>query len=110
MPKRSSIIVATDGREQSDGALRAAAWLAKTVDAWKIISVVPPFPLVSAELDLHITAEAADASRSARRRIVAEQVQRLLGDDVNGDIDVRSGHPADLVCRAAEEADAKLIV
>ena len=110
VPTTSTIVVATDGREQSDGAIRAGALFTAEGDAWRIVSVLPPSPLVSAELDLHINAEAMDASREARAGAVLEQIRRVLGNDVKAEIVVRNGNPADVVARVAEEEGAKLIV
>jgi nucleotide-binding universal stress UspA family protein len=110
IPNPSTIIVATDGREQSDGAIRAATLFAELGDAWRIVSVVPPFPVVSAELDLHISAEVLDASRDERRRVVHEQVRRVLGQSVKVGVDVRNGDPAAVVSRTAAEAGVKLII
>lgn len=110
MPGAPSIIVATDGREQSDGAMRAGALYAGDGNHWRIVSVVSPFPVVSAELDLHISAEAHDASREERQRIVNEQVRRVFGEDAKVDVDIRSGDPADVLARAATEARATLII
>jgi len=110
MPNSSSVVVATDGREQSDGAIRAGALLAERGRAWRIVSVVPPFPVVSPELDLRIGAEVIEASREERHAVVNAQIRRLLGNGVKVDIDVRSGHPADTISRVAGEANATLVV
>jgi nucleotide-binding universal stress UspA family protein len=110
MTTPSTILVATDGREQSDGAIRAGALFAGNGDAWRIVSVVPPLPPVSAELDLHISTEVRDASRDERRRVVQEQLRRVMSQASNVDVDVRNGDPADIVSRVATESGAKLIV
>ena len=110
MTTPSTILIATDGREQSDGAIRAGALFAGNGTAWRIVSVVPPLPPVSAELDLHIGTEVRDASRDERRRVVQEQLRRVMSEVWNVDVDVRNGDPADIVCRVATEWGAKLIV
>jgi len=110
MTTPSTILVATDGREQSDGAIRAGALFAENGDAWHIVSVVPPLPPVSAELDLHISTEVRDASRDERRRVVQEQLRRVMSQASKVDVDVRSGDAADIVSRVATESGAKLIV
>jgi nucleotide-binding universal stress UspA family protein len=106
----SSFVVATDGREQSDGAIRAGAWLAESGAEWRVVSVDPPLPVVSAELDLQMTADTIQAQLGNRRRVVHEQLQRVLRRDVTADIHLRHGDPADVVCRVAEETNASLIV
>src|SRR5689334_5750868 len=103
MPTPSTILVATDGRDQSDGAIRGGALLAEMGGVWRIVSVVPPLPVVSAELDLRISADVTAASREGRGQVVHEQVRRVLGTVVEVDIDVRTGHPADTISRAALE-------
>lgn len=110
MPTTSTIIVATDGREQSDGALRAGAMFAKPGDAWRILSVIAPLPVVSMDLEFHVGAEVIDASREGRARMVQEQVRRVLGDDARIQIDVHMGHPAETISRLATEAGAGLII
>jgi nucleotide-binding universal stress UspA family protein len=106
----SRILVATDGREQSDGAIRAGAWLAQTGAPWRIVSAVPPLPIVSADLDLQINADTIEASLATQRRLVHDQLQRVLRGNPIAEIDVRHGSPADVVCRTAEETNASLIV
>jgi len=56
----SPVIVATDGREQSDGALRAGALFGGSTDAWRVVSASPLITDLAPELDLGITAEAID--------------------------------------------------
>ena len=66
------MIVASDGRAQSDGAIRAGALLADTSDAWWVLTVVSPFPIMAPELDLQLTAEAAVVHREAQVGAVRE--------------------------------------
>jgi nucleotide-binding universal stress UspA family protein len=111
MANPTTTIVGTDAREQSDGAIRAGALFADRGDTWQIVSAVPPFPLMSAELDLHITPEILDASRRVRLRLVQEQLERVLGSAaVKVEIVVRNGAPADVLCAVAGEVGATLIV
>jgi len=69
-----------------------------------------PIPVVSPDLDLQLTADSTDAAVENVRRSVDEQIQRVLGEAASIQVDVRSGNPADIVCRAAEEINASLIV
>jgi nucleotide-binding universal stress UspA family protein len=105
-----TLVAATDGREQSDGAIRAGAWLAETGASWRIVSVAPPLPIVTPDIDLQIRADAIDVSLGNQRRLLQEQLARVLVHEPSAEIDVRYGDPADEVCRAAEEANASLIV
>lgn len=103
------MIVATDGREQSDAAVAAGALLAGTSDAWFIITVATPFPILAPELDIQLTAEAASAHRDAQFRGAHEQVRRLLGDR-KVRVETAEGDPADVITRTAAQANASLIV
>lgn len=110
MPTASSpMLVATDGREQSDAAVAAGALLAGRSDAWWIITVATPFPILAPELDVQLTAEAASAHRDAQIRAARDQVRRLLGDRTVR-VEVADGDPADVIARVATQANASLIV
>jgi nucleotide-binding universal stress UspA family protein len=105
----SPMIVATDGREQSDAAVRAGALLAGTSDAWRVLTVVSPFPAIATELDLQLAATAVDAHREAHVRSVRQQVRRILGERPVR-VEALDGRPADVIARAATTLNASLIV
>jgi nucleotide-binding universal stress UspA family protein len=106
----SPLIVATDGREQSDGAVRAGALLARNGDAWRVITVASSFSIASPELDLQVAAEAVAALRDTQLRSVKEQVNKIVGERASVAVEVRDGRPADVIASAAAEANASLIV
>ena len=106
----SPLIVATDGREQSDGAVRAGALLARNGHAWRVITVASSFSIPSPELDLQVAAEAVSALRDTQLRSVEEQVKKILGERATVAMEVRDGRPADVIARTAAEANASLIV
>ncbi len=110
-PTQSSpLLVATDGREQSDGAVRAGALLARNNDAWRVITVASSFSIASQELDLEVAAEAVAALRDAQLHSVKEQVKKILGERATVAVELRDGRPADVIARSATEANASLIV
>jgi|SRR5688572_15246755 len=106
----SPLIVATDGREQSDGAVRAGASLAGHSEAWRVITVASPLPIFAPELDLQIVAEAFAAQRDTQLRCVKEQVRRILGQARAVEVEVRNGRPAEVIADSAADANASLIV
>jgi len=103
------MIVATDGREQSDAAIRAGALLAGGSDAWRVLTVVTPMPIMAPELDIRITAEAAAAHRDAQIQAANGQVRRILGER-SVRVEALDGNPADVIARMAEQENASLIV
>ena len=103
------MIVATDGREQSDAAVRGGALLGGSSEAWWVVTVVSPLPIVAPELDLRLAAEAVAAHRETQVRSVRDQVRRILGERTVR-VDALDGNPADVITRAATETNASLIV
>ena len=100
------ILAATDGREQSDVALRAA----------RSLLAGGPLGLISV-LGSHAAARPSDIGQSAelhdavtRQALVEEQVQRVLGDSVETWIEVRSGYPPRVLAASAAAHGALLVV
>jgi nucleotide-binding universal stress UspA family protein len=108
--KSSPVIVATDGREQSDGAVRAGALFGGHAEAWRIVSASPLINTLVPELDLGITAEASDVLREEQRRSVEDQIRRILGKGASVDVQVGAGDPALVVAAAASKGNASLVV
>src|ERR1051326_7919793 len=77
----SPIVVATDGNEQSDGAVRAGALLGASAAAWHIISAAPVLHDYAPELKLAVHAEALEVLREQQRTLVHDQIRRVLGKD-----------------------------
>lgn len=100
------ILVATDGREQSDAALRAARRLVAN-GPLGVLTVLAP----------HATRDAAEFAESAelldaiaRQTLVEAQVHRVLGDGVETWIEVRSGYPPAVLAESAASHRALLVV
>lgn len=105
-----TVVVGTDGRAQSDGALRACALFEESMGPWRVVSAAPVVYDFTPGLDLGLTAEASHVLLEEQRRAVEAQVRRVLGPTAAVDIDVRTGDPAQLLAAVAEKHDASLVV
>ena len=103
----SPILIATDGRTQSDGALMLGGALAEEASAVKIVTVLKPMPVMS-EAQLSIALEIEDSRRTDLRCSVREQLERTWNDAV--EVDVFDGDPAMVATRLARETNAHMIV
>jgi len=99
------ILVATDGREQSDAALRAARRLAAG-GPLGVLTVLPRHATRDAS-ELGESAELLDAI--ARQTVVEAQVHRVLGDGIETWIEVRSGYPPTVLAASAASHRALLV-
>lgn len=106
------ILVATDGTESAEGALRAAAMLARHSEAGAVVlSVMEALPLVAADYGMMIPPVDADAARRKHLRTrVQQQVDAIGGVAKEWSIEVRDGDPAAVIVQTARELDARLIV
>src|SRR5581483_2154874 len=102
------VVIATDGRAQSDAALLIGRILGGDRDATRVVTVLRPVPMLpdaqaplSPDLD---AARRAEAIREARA-----QVERVWHDS-DPDIELREGDPATAVAALAHESAATLIV
>lgn len=105
--KAAPIIVATDGRTQSDAAVAIGQLLAESRDALHVVTAVKLPPAVS-EAQLIGYADWDAARRATARRDVLEQVARV--SDEAADVELEEGDPATVVARRAHEASATMIV
>lgn len=101
------IIIATDGREQSDSALVMGRLLANSSDVLRLITVLKPVPMVP-DVPIPIPLEIENAKTEEAKRAAAEQASRVL-DEVP-DVEVREGDPATVIARMAHRAGATMIV
>ena len=104
------VLMATDGTERSDGALRiAAARAAESSATLELITVIQSEPVVDAE---HLYFGQVEGLRrwTARRTDVERQVLRVLGGDAIVSITVLDGNPAFTISRVAIERRAALVV
>jgi len=105
----SPVIVATDGRDQSDAAMAVGRLLAGTADSLRVVTVLKALPMVSPEAALPISADVQSARRAEQRRVVEEQTNRIWGRPVV-DVELAEGEPASTIARIANESNATMIV
>jgi nucleotide-binding universal stress UspA family protein len=106
----SPLIVATDGREQSDAALIAGGILAGASAALRVISVIKPMPIVSPEAQLPVSPDFEAARRAQAKRAVRDQMARVWQDGDGVDVELHEGDPATTIARVAHESNASMIV
>jgi nucleotide-binding universal stress UspA family protein len=105
--RSSPILVATDGRLQSDSALKMGRMLAESTDALRIATVLKALPVVS-EATLSIAADIEAARRAAAETAVVEQMGRVGVDEQ--EFVIAEGDPASVVASIAHQAGATMIV
>ncbi len=104
------ILVATDGTERADGALRVALARAVATGATlEVVTVIQSEPILASEFML-FEENAVLTRRTARRRVVEEQLERVLGRDQVLSVTVLDGNPAFTISRVAIERRAALVV
>ncbi len=101
------IIIATDGRKQSDGALTVGRLLAGSADACRVVTAIKALPFVP-DAQVAYSPDLDAARRAAAKRDVVDQIARTWDDD--GDVELRDGDPATVIAKLAHEAGATLIV
>src|SRR5512146_2915686 len=89
----SPVIVATDGREQSDAALMAGGILAGESDALRVVSVIKPMPIVSPEAQLPISPDFEASRRAQAKRAVLDQMNRVWQDGEGIALALHDGDP-----------------
>jgi nucleotide-binding universal stress UspA family protein len=109
--KASPVIIATDGREQSDGALSTGRLFVDQNDAVRVVSVLNPAPVVSVEAPIVVSPDVEAARRAELKREVLTQVDRTWGRELGpADVEIEDGDPATVIARLANEANASLVV
>lgn len=106
------VLVATDGTAESRAALVAAAQLAAQQQANIIVlTVFVPMTPVAGDFGLLVPPiEAEEARREELLRRVREQVANVAGRGYTWRIEMRTGDPATVVARSADEFKARMIV
>lgn len=106
------ILLATNGLNDSDAAVRAAAQLADvTGRPVKVIAVLEPPPLVASEYGFALPID--DTWVERRNQMLArvrKQIFNVVGRDPAWPIETRAGTPATAIADAAAALDAALIV
>jgi nucleotide-binding universal stress UspA family protein len=106
------ILVATDGTESADSALRAAGALARHTEASVIVlAVLESLPLVAGDYGLLIPPiDAGPARRQAFEKRVRDQIAQILPSTTEWKLDVREGDAAATIASAARELKARVII
>ena len=106
------ILVATDGSESADAAIRATAMLARRAEAGVVVlSVLQPLPIVAADYGMAIPpADSEDARRRHLLTKVKEQVAGVGPATQAWAIELRDGDPAGVIAAVGREMNARLIV
>ena len=105
-----ALIVATDGTEQSDSAMRmASAVAARAGHEVVVIAVVPPMPMQAPEMQMALPPAYNGERVGALRREVLEQLYRT-GVDQEWQINITQGDPATTIVKAAGDHDAALVI
>lgn len=101
------IIIATDGQEQSDGALLMGRLLAESDDAFRLVTVLETLPMIP-EIPLPVPVDVENSRRADAKGQVARQASRLWNETT--DVELHDGDPATVIARLAHQAGATMIV
>ena len=101
------VVIATDGRGQSDAALAIGGLLAGESDAMRVVTVIKPMPTIR-DAQPGSTPDLIAERRADAQRQVAHQMQRTWEQEL--DIELHDGDPATVVSRLAHGANATMIV
>lgn len=101
------VLVATDGRPQSDGALVVGRLLAGDPAAMRVVTVVKPMPLVP-EAQIAMTPAMLDALHTEARREVDAQMERTWSE--TRPYQVEDGEPSLAIASHAHQCAASMIV
>ncbi len=104
----SPVIIATDGRGQSDSALAVGRLFAHDPDAIRVVTVVKPMPTIPDAPSAVTPDLLAELRAGARRDALAQMARTWDGDE--GELEVRDGDPATVVARLAHSMGATMIV
>ena len=110
-PGLGPILVATDGTESAEPALRAASVLSRHTGADVVaLAVLEGLPLVAADYGILIPPLDTPVERrdALTRRVRAQLL--TLGSSADWTVEVREGDAAATIARSARECDARLII
>ncbi|MDB4892509.1 MAG: putative universal stress protein [Gemmatimonadetes bacterium] len=108
--RNAIVLMATDGTERSDGALRVAAARARATGATlELMTVIQSEPVIATE-NMYFGEVEGLRRWTMRRKEVEEQIARVLGPDVILSVTVLDGNAAFTISRVAIERRAALAV
>lgn len=104
------VLVATDGSERSEVALRSAREIAARNGASvEVLTVLDPLPIVTPEIQLPITPEMEAQRRADRLGAVRAQIARVA-DGGSWPLEISEGQPMATIADHASDIGARLIV
>jgi nucleotide-binding universal stress UspA family protein len=107
----ATVLVATDGTEQSDGALRVAIARAAEMGAnVEVLAVATPDPMMAPDVPPSLWIEANLLRRTALRDAAEWQLGRVTGEERAHPVLLLDGNPAYTIARVALEQRAALVV
>ncbi len=107
----ATVIIATDGTEQSDGALRVALTRAAEMHAnLAVLTVAMAEPVMAPEMPFTLWSESNLPARRARREAVEAQLARVTGRERTHPVMLLDGNPAYTIARVATEQRAALVI
>ncbi len=105
--RASPVVIATDGRAQSDSALVVGRLFAGSLDAARVVTVMKSMPILP-DSQITVSADIHAARRADARRVAMEQLARAWGGE--SDVELGEGDPATVIARLAHETGATMIV
>jgi len=106
--RTAPVVVAIDGTEGSDAAVRLARLFAPD-DALRAITVVRPLPMSSPEPMLSVSPEVEISRQNEQRSAAVEQLARVAPKH-RAEIEIGHGDPALTIARVARDGNATMIV
>ena len=110
--KAAPVIIASDGRDQSEPAIVVGRVLSGAREATRVVTVLKTPQVVTPELQLAMSADLEAERRADARSAVMQQVTRCWdgGAEEAGDVELYDGDPASTITRVAHQAGATMIV
>lgn len=111
-PRLGPILLATDGTESSDAALRAASAIEVHSGAGVVaLAVLEGLPLVAADYGMVIPpVDSTDTRRQALSQRVRDQLSGFGPAARDWTVEIRDGDPGATIARTAKDLDARVIV
>lgn len=107
----ATVIVATDGLEQSDGAVRVALARAAEMGAnVEVLAISTPEPIAAPDAPVSLWNEANLLRRTALRESVETQLERVTARERTHPVILLEGHPAYTIARVAIERRAAMVL
>jgi nucleotide-binding universal stress UspA family protein len=105
------VVVATDGLEGSDSAVRAGLSLTPVGGIVYVVAVMPPLPVVTPEAQLPITEEILEDRRAALYRDVEQQLARVgVPASLTVVVRLEDGEPTTTVEAIGRKLHARMII